>query len=382
MVRKRCAVMAITFILMLIFTVSASAAEGETEEKISREYRDLIESVPQDIAEYLPTEIFSDDVSDIYGAAVEMSSFSYIFKTLFSLLGSELGSVSHIFAGLLGLVVLSAVLKAVGEAVCSAALRRALSFCSAAATASAVMALSYGRLYAVSLFLDRLNLLTNSLLPIMGTLYAMGGNVAAAAVNNSTLMLFLTVCENLFNRTLMPVSALCLAFSLVGTLSDILDLRGVAAFVKKAYTFFIGFVMMSMMFVLSVQSTLASAGDSMGARTAKYMAGQFIPVVGGAVGDSLRTVAASVKYIRSSVGAVGIVIIVLMLAPTLLSVASTRLCFMTASGAARLLGCSDTSGLLGDMTNIYGYMLAVISACSVLLIFALTLLAHTSAAFA
>jgi stage III sporulation protein AE len=110
------------------------------------------------------------------------------------------------------------------------------------------------------------------------------------------------------------------------------------------------------------------------------MAGSFIPVVGGSVGESLKTVAGSIEYIRACVGVGGIIIIILLLLPTLLLIAATRLAFMAAGTVSKLLGCSEESNLLGELTNIYGYLLAVVCSCSVLFIFALTLLARTSAA--
>jgi stage III sporulation protein AE len=131
-----------------------------------------------------------------------------------------------------------------------------------------------------------------------------------------------------------------------------------------------------------MQSTLSAAGDSVGAKAAKFIAGSMIPVVGSSVGDSLKTVAGSIKYIRTGVGIGGIVIIILILLPTLISIITTRLSFMAAGTAAKLLGCNTESDLLGELTNIYGYLLAVVASCSVLFIFALTIMARTSAAIA
>ena len=186
--------------------------------------------------------------------------------------------------------------------------------------------------------------------------------------------------ENICNRTVIPVTALCLALSLVSVFAPAIDLRGLTTAIKKTFTFIIAFIMTLLGTVLAAQSTLTAAGDSIAARAAKFMAGNFIPVVGGSVGDSLKTVAGSVEYIRACVGVGGIIIIILLLLPTLLSIVATRLAFMAAGTVSKLLGCSEESNLLGEMTNIYGYLLAVVCSCSVLFIFALTLLARTSAA--
>lgn len=358
-----------------------SASDGSFGE-VSGEYEQMLDGIPEDIAGLLPEGLFSDNTAEIYGAAEEMSSFSYIIKTVASLAGVRMGGALMLFAELLGLLIIAAVLRAVRGLIKSPPLERAVSFCSVAAVLAAVIAVQYEQLAMISQFLDRLNLLADSMLPLMGALYAMGGNVAAAAVNNSAMTLFLTICENLCNRTVIPVTAVCLSLALASAFSQTVDLKGISAFIKKAYTFVIGFVMMLLITVLSAQSTLAAAGDGVSARAAKFMAGNFIPVVGGAVGESLKTVAGSVKYIRTSVGVAGVIIIILLLLPALISVIMTRLSFMASGTAAKLLGCSEEAGLLAELTNIYGYLIAVICSCSVLFIFALTLLARTSAAFA
>lgn len=364
------------FILALGFSASALDYEDYGEE-----YEKMLDGIPNDIAELLPEGLFSHDPDEIYGAVEEMSGFSYFLSSVGELLGLRVGDALRLFAILLGLLVIAAFLRRLGEIVRSPSLANTLSMCSLGGIISAVVAVQYEQLMAVSRFLDELNILATSTLPIMGALYVAGGNVGAAAVNNSAMLLFLTVCENICNSTVMPVSAVCIALAMVSAFVKTPDLKGIATTVKKIYTFIISFIMSILMAVLGAQSTLTAAKDSLGGRAAKFMAGHFIPVVGGAVGESLKTVAASVSFIRTSVGVGGSIIIILLLLPTLISILLTRLAFMTAGSAARILGCVEEAGFLGELTSIYGYLLAVICSCSVMFIFALTLLARTSAAF-
>ena len=270
-----------------------------------------------------------------------------------------------------GLLVLSALLRSVRELVKSPALSQAVSLCSMSAILAAVVSVQYEMLSAVSRFLDQLNLMANSMIPIMGALYAMGGNVSAAVVNNSAMMIFLTVTENICNRTVIPVTAICLALALVSVFAPTIDLRGITAVIKRTYTFIIGFVMTLLITVLAAQSTLTAAGDSLAARAARFMAGSFIPVVGGSVGESLKTVAGSIEYIRACVGVGGIIIIMLLL-PTLLDCRHAPGLHGGRHGVNNKL---QRVNLLGELTNIYSYLLAVVCSCSVLYI-ALTLLAE------
>lgn len=368
---------AVAVLATVMMTLNTAATEYED---ISEDYEQLLDGIPESVADVLPDGLYSQNIDEIHSAVGQMSGFEYIVNTVMSILGLELGNALRLLATLLGVVVLSALLRTVSSLMRSSALKCVVSICCTAAVIGTVLTLQYDSISTVKAFLDRLNVLANSTVPIMGTLYTMGGNVAQAAVNNSAMIIFLAVCETLCNRTVMPISVLCLGFALASAFSPSIDLKGIAAFVKKSYTVIISFVMMLLMTVLAAQSTLASASDGITARAAKFVAGNFIPVVGGSVGESLKTVAGSVKYIRSTVGIAGIVIIILLLLPTLISVITTRIAIMLSGAAARMLGCREEASILGELTSIYGYFLAVICACSVMFIFALTLLAHTSAA--
>lgn len=376
--RARMLAIAALIVLLCTQALPVSAVSGAD---YSEEYDRMLAGIPDDIAELLPDGLFSDDPEQLFEAAEQMSGPEYILSCIGQLVGVRLGDSLRLLASLLGILLLAALLRSLRGLSRSPALGPMLNLCSVAAVMGALIATQYDQLRAVTEFLGRLTLLADSMLPLMGALYTMGGNVASAAANNAAMVFFMTICENVCSQSVIPVAVVCMALAMASALSPSVDMRGIAATIKKCFTFVISFVMMLMMAVLGAQSTLAAASDGLSARTAKFMAGNFIPVVGGALGDSLRTVAGSVKYIRASVGVAGIVIIVLLLLPTLISVLLTRLSLMASCTVARLLGCSEEAGLLGELTGVYGYLLAVICACSVMFIFALTLLARTSAAW-
>ena len=112
------------------------------------------------------------------------------------------------------------------------------------------------------------------------------------------------------------------------------------------------------------------------------LAGRVIPVVGGAVGETLRTVAGSVSYLKSTVGTVGIVAVVLLLLPPLVTVVLYRLGLIAASACADLLGCSAEGKLLEAFVTVYGYLLAVMCISAVSAVFLLTLFVKCSVALA
>ena len=133
-------------------------------------------------------------------------------------------------------------------------------------------------------------------------------------------------------------------------------------------------------FLLSSQSTLCAAADSTGARTAKLFSGMAIPIVGSGVGETLRIVAGSVQYLKSIVGIGGIVFVLLLLLPVLLSLIVTRLVFLLGSGVAEMLGCEVEGKLISELGGIWGTMIAVVAMCSVMFILALSIFVRIAVA--
>jgi len=129
------------------------------------------------------------------------------------------------------------------------------------------------------------------------------------------------------------------------------------------------------MATLSAQNILASASDSAGTRAVKFLAGNMIPVVGSTVGDTLRTLAASVKLMRSTVGVAGIVALALLILPTVIELFLTRFAFNTAAAVGELLGCKGEVRLYREIASLYGYIIAAAVLSSLLCAFALTLFA-------
>ena len=144
------------------------------------------------------------------------------------------------------------------------------------------------------------------------------------------------------------------------------------------FTFFVGFITLIFTTVISSQSLLASRGDSLGAKTAKLLSVQIIPLVGGTVGESLKTAGASIEYLRSNVGIALVVAFLLLVLPTIISISLYRMVFTITNSLAGILGCKKEGYVISEIASIYGYVLAILCLCSLILLFLLTVFAKCS----
>lgn len=373
---KKSGCFACVFLLFCLLLAPSAAAS----EDVAKEFAALEDLIPQELASLLPEGFFSEDPTVSAEGVRQAGRFSYFLGMAMDVLGLHLFDAAALFASLLGLLLLSALLDRGRALFRSDMLRSALSFACCLAILACVISLQYGFLEDVMAFFDRLSLLGNALIPLTGVLYAMGGNVGTAVVGNAGLMMFLNLCENFCALSLKWAVSICTAFAICSAFAPSLNFTGIINLVKRVYTFSLGFLMLLLTFSLSIQTALAASADSVAMRGAKMLAGSAIPVVGGSVGETLKTVSSSVSFLKHTVGIGGIILLCLLLLPTFLSVLTYRLTFISAVACADFLGCGRESRLLSNLVTIYGYLLAAVSICSVTFILLLTLFVRCSVA--
>lgn len=355
-------------------------AEGDVT--IPEGFRDIEGILPDEALDALESEIFSEDTSKQGEALAKMLSPERVFSVITEIIGARIGGAARLFVTVTGLLILSSVLNAVRVSISSAALGAAMRFCMTGAMMTTVIGVQFSQLESVAQFFERLTSLVYAMLPVGASLLAMGGSVTTAASGSASLAVFLGVCETLCARTVIPVVCACTALALCNTLSSEIGLSGFASAIRKVYTFTLGTIMTLLISTLASQTALTAASDSAGARAAKLVSSAAIPIVGGTVGDTLRTVAGGVTYLKSIVGVSGIVFIALLLLPTLISLVLTRLVLLLTGGVADMLGCETEGKLLSELASVWGTMIAVVSMCAVMFILALVIFIRITVAAA
>lgn len=342
-------------------------------------YREVEEYLPPELSELLPDGLFSEDLSTAFTAAEELTQWEYLLQAVLSAVGLRLDHAVGLLCILLGLILLAAVMGRLREGLRGTS-GETVGLCLRLTVYTAIVLQVAGTLETVQEYFTRLNTLTAGMIPAMGVLYALGGNVGQAAVNGELMLVFLTVCEYVSATVTPPVCAVCMTFSLMEAFGTKLTLAPLCEQVKKWYTWLLGFIMFLLGLALSAQSTLVGRADSLGMKGVKYAVGSMIPTVGGAIAGTLSTVAAGVGALRGVCGISGIVLVALLLLPTLAELLLLRAALRLAATSATLLGCGGEAKLLGEMASVHGYLAAAVSVCAVLFVFALALLAHSGVA--
>ena len=348
-----------------LFSLSASCAEASVSIP-EEEWTGFAEAVPEEVSSYFPDGALEDGES--YARAIEKMT--------------EPKNIVSALLELSGVVLVSAVLSAVGAQSENPTLCAVMRFCSLGALFCSVGYTFYSHFERLEIFFERIALLVNGMIPVTASLWALGGNVSTASAGSATLYCFLTVIEKLWAASAIPIFVLLIMLGFCDVLCSELRTGRVVGTVKRVYGFFLGLSMTVLLSSLAAQTALTAVADGVSARAGRLVSSTVIPIVGGNLGEALRTVASSVTYLKSIFGVGGIVMIALLTLPMAISVLLTRFVFGVCSALADIIGCTEEARLLNAFSEAYGCMLAVVCGVGMMFVLSLCIFMKTAVAAA
>lgn len=371
--RMKKIILALTVMLLSIYasTIGVCAEEVYENETVPSEYGEFFESLPNKVIDKLPSGLGSDNVSEIEGAASELSSPQSLIKMLISAFGESLAEALPRLALLLGIVIISSVIYTVSSSL-SGGLGRVCELISRLCAYSAIATVALSSLSSLKDYFDTLFSSVAAFLPLSTTLFAMGGSFSTAVSSSATLSVILAICEFICGYTVIPFFCICLSLSLLSAFDGVFASAGgtVSASIKKWYMTALGFIMMILTASLLSQTIISSKADGMAMRGAKFAVSSFVPIAGGTLSSTLGTLAASIEMLRGSVGVIGIIVIIIMLLPTVLELAAMRLVLGISEFVAGMISAAGEKRLLSEIGGLYGYLEGVAVLCSVIFIIA------------
>ncbi|MBO7310354.1 MAG: hypothetical protein J6U86_03050 [Clostridia bacterium] len=374
--KKRC--IAIILVGAVAFSLHVSAEQTEAE--IANSFSKIADEVANTSGSEVASGLSGENIENTADILLEFLTPEQVLDELFGMIKEALPSALSLLCMITGLVVLSAVCNSICSSLDTGGISNGFSFLSTSVIIAGVLTSVIGQFDRITDFFEGISSLMNGMIPITGAVWAMGGNVGSASLGTATLYAMLGATEWLCSKTLLPVCYIMGIAAICSGLSGGGVLDGFVSGVKRVYGFFIGVIMTVFVFVLGTQTTVSAAADTVAARSAKLISATIIPGVGGAVGETLRTVAGSVEYIKSVVGVGGIVLIVVLTLPTLIALLLTRTVFLLTSTLSDTLGCKREARLLSELSGIYGFVLGAVAVCSVAFIIALSLFVRCAVA--
>ena len=330
---------------------------------------DMYGALPDGVRDSLPDRL-ENDISENGESAVASLGAEYIASLAASALKAAFAYSVKPLAAVIGVLLLSALLNSAGAA---AAGGEAVALSSAVSVTVTLFGAITPLFKLTSDTLSGIGLIMKGILPVMTGIYAMSGNITAASVNSTWLMLLLTFLETLTESLLMPLLCTCTGFIAVTTLSRFTgapDMSGVSGELKKALTFLLAAAGTVFTTVMAHQTALAKSADSVALRSLKFASGNMIPVIGGALGEAADGYLAGVSLIRSASGTLAAAAVISYVLPALLKLAVLRAGLSAVAAGAEIMGRGKEAAVVREAGEVLGIAVALICTESVLSVIA------------
>ncbi len=369
----------IVFIIVLIglFTVNAYAKSPEDEliSSMEGELSEFEQSLPDYIKDILPDDIFSGEFSPLTKGEINSKTF---FDTAIDSLLAGIPSVLSSVALILAAVIISSVFNTASNGLNTSMLKESYNLCSSLCISLSVFNLVSNLSSSVISYMRTLCTVMNTFAPVMTVINIFSGKLSTAALGNASMMMFIALVENVLLACLVPIISVSLVFSIIKSISGDSDIGGISKLVKNTFITLTVFTMMIFSFVFSFQSTLTQSADSLSMKTAKFAVGSFIPIVGPSISEALRTVTSSIALIKNCLGALGMICVLLLTLPIVISVYLHKLCLDICASLSGMIGCEKEKGIISDASGICGFILAMVACTGMFFIFILSIFIKSS----
>lgn len=222
----------------------------------------------------------------------------------------------------------------------------------------------------VSNTISNLSIFIASYVPIFSSIIATCGNASSGVSYYVLVLLLCEVITFVINYILVPFLSFSLASSIVESINPNLSVNGFSKGLLSVAKWTLGLVTTIFIGVTSIQSIIGTSVDTVGVKAAKFAASSMIPVVGGAMSDAYSTMMGSLSLIKSSVGVIGIVIILVTALKPVVMVVCLKFSIWISGVIAAFLEQNRICSLLKGINNVLSILLGVVACFTLIFIIA------------
>lgn len=153
-----------------------------------------------------------------------------------------------------------------------------------------------------------------ALLPLMLALLASSGSLASAGLFHPLVIFLIQTSGLLVQHIVLPLLFFSAIISIVSSLNEHIKVTKLADLLQKTAVGILGFFFTVFIGVISVQGATVAVTDGVMIRTAKFFAGNFIPVIGRMFTDAADTVLGASVLLKNTIGVAGLVILFIICA--------------------------------------------------------------------
>jgi len=230
---------------------------------------------------------------------------------------------------------------------------------------------------AVSYAMDAISTMTSfimALIPLLLALIAASGGLVSAAFFHPVILFLMNISGVFIQNIILPLLFLATLLSVVSTLSDQYKVTQLANLLRNGSIALLGLFFTIFLGVISVQGASAAVTDGITIRTAKFLTGNFIPIIGRMFTDAADTVLSASVILKNSVGIAGVAILLIIVAFPAMKILIIALIYKFSAAILQPLGGGPIIKCLDIIGKNIIYVFAALAVVSLMFFLSITVI--------
>lgn len=210
-------------------------------------------------------------------------------------------------------------------------------------------------------------------IPVYSSASAASGYVSAASGFNTLMLSAATVISRISGKIIVPLIFIYLALCITGAVSEI-DISGFSKSVKNFAIWILCSLMAVFSGIMGLGTLITASSDGIFSKTAKFLIGGAVPIVGGTVSDALSAVKGCLILTKNVLGIYAVIIIAIIFIPSAINLFLWKLCLSAAATIGDIFGNKKLSGFISSASSVMGIMLALTVVVAVMFIVSVSIM--------
>ncbi|CAM4503670.1 stage III sporulation protein AE [Paenibacillus typhae] len=222
--------------------------------------------------------------------------------------------------------------------------------------------------------IDRMIDFMMAMIPLLFALLASMGNIVTVSVTHPLIVFMIHTVGTLIHTIVFPLLFFSAVLHLVSAISEKYKLTQLANLLRNVGAGLLGVLLTVFLGVISVRGITSSVTDGVTIRAAKYITGNFVPVIGKMFADATDTVISASLLVKNAIGLSGVIIILFLCAFPAIKILILALIYNVAAAVMQPLGETPIVSCLQTIGKSMIYVFAALAAVSLMFFLAVTIM--------
>jgi stage III sporulation protein AE len=213
-----------------------------------------------------------------------------------------------------------------------------------------------------------------AMVPLLLTLLASVGNISTVTILHPIIVFMIHMVGTLIYTIVFPLLFFSAVLHIASALTDKFKVTQLANLLRNIGIGTLGVLVSLFLGVISIQGATGAITDGITLRTAKFVAGNFVPVVGKMFSDASDTVISASLLVKNAVGIAGVVILLFLCAFPAIKILTLAFIYNVTAAVMQPLGDSPIAVCLHTIGKTMIYVFAALAAVALMFFLAVTVI--------